>query len=249
MASLLPLASQLTFGSLGSGIGGADLGLISLGWTLAWQVERDHDKTALLAARWPDVPRRRWIEEAATLPSAEIVHVEPQAPEAEYTDPCLALLAARRPTGVIIDLASRRAADPLLIAVGRALGDLGYRASAALFRYQTCAIVAGRQHASHVRNRVVFLATLPPLQAPPDLGAEVRSILFSGVPAWDPALLNVAETALPSDVLEQVRLLPPGWTAAMPEPARFSALREATVPHFAALCGAALLGQIAPENI
>ena len=237
-----------TFASVYSGIGGADLGLLSLGWALAWQAERDPAKSSLLSARWPHVPRCRWIEEAATLPAADVVHVEPQAPEAEYTDPCLAVIAARRPAGVIIDLASRRAADPLFVALGRALGDLGYRTSAILFRYQTCAVVDGRQHASHVRNRVVFLGTLPPLQAPADLGSEVQSILFSGVPAWDPALPNVAETALPSDVLEQVRLLPPGWTAEMSEPARFSALREATVPHFAALCGAALLGRVMPEN-
>ena len=238
----------MTFGTLGSGIGGADLGLLSLGWALAWQAECDPDKTALLTARWPDVPRCRWIEEAATMPSADVVHAEPQAPEAEYVDPCLAFITARRPTRVIIDLASRNAAGPLYRDACHALAHAGYRVGAMIVRYQTCAMVDGTVAASHVRARVVLLAALPPAPAPPDLSAEVRSILFTQDPAWDPEAEHAPETALASDALERVRLLPAGWTSALPEPARFEALRAATVPHFAALCGAALLGRVALEN-
>mgnify|MGYP001587517106 CR=1 FL=1 len=65
---------------------------------------------------------------------------------------------------------------------------------------------------------------------------------------WDPEAEHAPETALASDALERFRLLPAGWSSALPEPARFEALRAATVPHFAALCGAALLGRVALEN-
>ena len=238
----------MTFGSLGAGIGGADLGLLSLGWRLAWQAERDLEKALLLAQRWPDIRRATDIEKASYLPIPDIVHCEPQAPEPDYLWPVIQYVSDARPQGVIIDLASRRAALPLLSDTSRALRDLGYQIGTALLRYQTCVIADGRQHASHVRNRIIFLGTLPPAVPPSDLGLNSRSVLFSGVPEWDPTLPNVAETALSSDVLEQVRLLPRGWTATIPEPARFATLREATVPAFAALCGAALLGQVVLQN-
>ena len=55
--------TDLTFGSLFSGIGGIDLGLERAGWKCRWQIESDPNRSAILARHWPHVPRYGKIEE------------------------------------------------------------------------------------------------------------------------------------------------------------------------------------------
>lgn len=45
----------MRLGSLLSGIGGVDLGFQHAGWNVAWQVEIDHAKRAILSEHWRDV--------------------------------------------------------------------------------------------------------------------------------------------------------------------------------------------------
>src|SRR4051794_20747542 len=47
----------LTVGSLFSGIGGVELGVVRAGFEVRWQVEVDPYASAVLAKRWPDVRR------------------------------------------------------------------------------------------------------------------------------------------------------------------------------------------------
>jgi DNA (cytosine-5)-methyltransferase 1 len=48
---------MLTFGSGFSGIDGLGLGLEWAGWVCKWQVEKDPYAIAVLAERWPNLPR------------------------------------------------------------------------------------------------------------------------------------------------------------------------------------------------
>lgn len=48
---------EMTLGSLLSGVGGFDLGWERSGGKIAWQVERDPYRRAVLARQWPCVPR------------------------------------------------------------------------------------------------------------------------------------------------------------------------------------------------
>src|SRR5258708_1237602 len=50
-------ASELTAGSLFSGIGGLDLGFERAGFRIAWQVEIDRFCRTILATHWPAVQR------------------------------------------------------------------------------------------------------------------------------------------------------------------------------------------------
>ena len=47
---------MLTFGSICSGVGGADKGFEDAGWNLRWQCESDTSRRQLLAAKWPGIP-------------------------------------------------------------------------------------------------------------------------------------------------------------------------------------------------
>jgi len=55
--------SELTYGSLFSGIGGIDLGMDLAGFTCSWQVEVDGKCREVLERHWPGVPKYKDIYE------------------------------------------------------------------------------------------------------------------------------------------------------------------------------------------
>jgi DNA (cytosine-5)-methyltransferase 1 len=65
--------SELTVGSLFSGIGGIDLGLERAGMTIRWQVEKDEWCRRVLSKHWPDVPK---YEDVTTLTGHELERVD-----------------------------------------------------------------------------------------------------------------------------------------------------------------------------
>ena len=85
---------SLTFVSLFSGVGGFDLGLERAGWRCVAQVEWDKQCQAVLAHRWPDVPR--WADVADVsgheLPPADVV---------AFGSPCQDLSVAGRRAGFV----------------------------------------------------------------------------------------------------------------------------------------------------
>ena len=57
------LLAGLTAGSLFTGVGGLDLAIEYHGARVAWQVERDPYRQAVLARHWPGTPRYGDVKE------------------------------------------------------------------------------------------------------------------------------------------------------------------------------------------
>ena len=85
--------TNLTVGSLFTGVGGFDLGMEHAGWTTAWQVEWDRHCQSVLARHWPDVPR--WSDvcdvDGAMLPPVDCI---------TFGSPCQDLSVAGKRAGL-----------------------------------------------------------------------------------------------------------------------------------------------------
>lgn len=80
-------------GSCLSGVGGIDLGFHYAEWEIAWQVERDPYKLAVLARMWPEVPHYQdlFALKGSELPQADCIVID--CPLHRYRDD-MALLAS-----------------------------------------------------------------------------------------------------------------------------------------------------------
>ena len=67
------METDLTFGSLFSGIGGMDLGLERAGMVCKWQVEIDPFCRKVLEKHWPHVPKHGDIREVRDLESVDLI--------------------------------------------------------------------------------------------------------------------------------------------------------------------------------
>ncbi|MBC7340848.1 MAG: DNA (cytosine-5-)-methyltransferase [Clostridia bacterium] len=169
-------------GSLFSGIGGMDLGLERAGMQIAWQVENDPFRQAVLAKHWPGVKRYGDIR---TIDPAELESVDlicggfPCQPfsiagkrrgkaDDRYLWPeMLRIIKALRPRWVL----GENVANIVNLALDTVLSDLeneGYETGT--FVIPACAVGA-----PHVRPRVWIVAYSPGVERQP--GAEEQGVL------------------------------------------------------------------------
>lgn len=228
----------MTFGTLCSGIGGADLGLLRLGWGCAWQVERDPFKAAVLAEHWPKLLRCADVEDAADLPPVDLVHCEPQAPEPWAVDPVLRWVRAARPQRIVIGVATGHEAS-------RSYGDIfwtlyrsGYSVSSGIIQYASGVRLNGNRVAVNGRSMMIIWGVRG--AAAPVVHPELALALGFGDVNLADATVVIDEEAIPADDLERARGFPLGWaclcgaTPCRCGAARINAVREATAPPFAA---------------
>ncbi len=202
-----------TFGSLYTGLGGFDCGLVKAGYRCRWQAETDADLRAHLARRFPDA---RQHESAAAARSDEIADVD--------------LVYAEIPLGSFgpewampaVEVALTRASWLLLdgspapwLEIGAPSVQLiahGWRVSYRYIVYAT----DGPTGRSLVRKRVWMLASRT------GHPSAVMDLLHldpdepDGRPQPVPGVVGETDAAALADV-EAIRMLPSGWTDGLPE--------------------------------
>lgn len=239
-----PPATPRYVGSLCSGIGGSDLGFAAAGWTIAWQVERNDFRRAILRDRFPDAVHGHQVEHTEWLKHqrhVDLLYAEPMSVEPPDVDPVLNAIDALRPPRALVDVGPGH--DPKRYeVVAQTLMRSGYDVVVNVFRYA--------MPGSEPRARAVFAAVKPPIPLPQMVLAIIH--YYVGGATFETANL-IDEEALSVDDLERARGFPEGWTClghrddrcTCPSAARHKALRDAGSPLFGYLIASWLDGAVA----
>ena len=228
-----------TFGTLYSGIGGADLGLARCGWQCLWQCENDPYRMAILARHWGQIPMYADVFDAPKSPRnlyADVVYAEIPGPVPSYIDPLLRVAQESQPPVMLLETSISKQ-ENMHVRIAEGLTDAGYQVAARTISYGTSAIVDDewRMVVSEPRTRAMFFAL------------RRGAFLGTAAPTWasvfGPALLDdvmrADEDTMPIADLEIARGFPAGWTCTCGEESwkcrcdterRRVALREATSP-------------------
>ena len=246
---------MLMFGTLYSGIGGADLALSQMGLRCAFQVERDPVKRRVLEHWWPGVSRfddlgaLNHVLHGLGLLVPDVLHTEPQNALPEHVDPVLDFVGQTLPRLLIVDVATGRE-SVAYDRIGTRLCEAGYRVECRVAQYGTSGVTLRdwRVVASEPRSRALYFARRDLLPAVEEAGVGALRL----GPAETEQTLSADEPNMTPTDLEVARGFPPGWSSTACEDygprrldhrcdARVRALREATSPYFAQWCVSLIL--------
>lgn len=155
---------MMTFGSVYSGVGGADLGFERAGWTVAWQVETDLFRRAVLSQHWPEIPRPRDVREAI-VPAPALVYAELPTAERFWLDWLLTFLVRNACPMAIVEMSPALWAEQLGESLGPYRiwpGAVRYEVSVGFFSSQRTRIFLLLAHALIAVHETIF--DLPPTE-------------------------------------------------------------------------------------
>lgn len=96
-------AVSLTFASVYSGVGGADLGFTKAGWACQWQCERDPWRRKLLKNHWPTVPIHEDVFALTDMTPVDMLYGETPNKEPQWIDGYIAVVATLNPAVFILE--------------------------------------------------------------------------------------------------------------------------------------------------
>jgi hypothetical protein len=243
-----PDAPPKTFGTLYSGIGGADLGLCLHKWTPVFQAECDVFRAQVLRKNFPDAKLYQSVEVAAEeiIPGdVEVVYTEmPDRDLRRWWPPAALAIEQACPDWAVVEFSPTADMSPILRWF--ALEGWGFRFFTVTARVYTETLTREEQD---VRTRAVLVASQNPdvIEDTIKLQSTRVDMTAGGPPLKSPKGSTEME--------EESRALPPGWTCACGVPeipghltctcnqdARRSAVRDATSPVIADFVAYLLLG-------
>lgn len=222
----------MTFGSLYTGIGGADLGLQQAGFCHVWQAERDAYRQAVLRRRFPGGLVYGDVADVTTgVPEVDLLYAELPVDAEPAVQEVLRVAGALTPAAVVVE-----ARPDYALAAATALSALGYGGVLARLTYD---LTHGALFYSRVRGFAVAVRA-DGFVSPKWTETSVEF----AVPPFDapPGALRVAE------FFEALVGLPLGWgcvcgcpDACAEAAARAAAANDATRPGVAEFVGRAVL--------
>lgn len=197
---------QLFFGSLYSGVGAGELGLVRAGWSPAWFAERDPWRRRVLAARFPGV---RCFESVEAVSDTDVepvglIYADPPSRDPWWFRPLWPIVERTRPEFLVLE-AGLRCVDEFLETFAR----LGYRGVGVNVAYDVDRL--GR--AFHQSRPYAFagLIEVPALQAVLDALSAMEGAAHD---ATEPEDLADPDRVRVPDIVEALYGLPVGWTCA-----------------------------------
>jgi len=217
----------MRFGSLYSGIGGADYGLCLHGWVPVFQAECDVFRAAVLRRRFPQARLYDDVQAVCADESVDVIYAEMPDRDVPLWWPLAAAAIQRvRPSWIIVEFSPTVDMSPILRDV--VAWGWGIRLFTLNARLDTPSLERADQHVS-TRAMLVCAARREDMSSLTSAHSCHISVTAEG-PLFDPALT-------PIERLELARALPAGWTCqcgqtacmCLPD-ARISAIRDATTP-------------------